>query len=465
MNKAQSPGPDVRKSDIEIRARARDGFLSTSSPDPRALIAREPMHSRQILAVALAAALNALDGFDVLSISFAAPGIAREWGIDRAALGAVLSMELIGMGVGAFVLGAMADRIGRRPTILNCLVIMAFGMFAASMAPNVTTLSIFRLFTGLGIGGMLAATNAIVAECSNARRRNLSVAVMAGGYPVGAIVGGLIASELLELTERWESVFEFGAVATACFIPLVLWLVPETIAFLLHKRPKGALEKINRTMTRQGRAPLLELPPQDEAPERVGVAAFFSPGIAAVTVLLVVAYAMHMMTFYFLMKWIPKIVADLGFPAASAGGVLVWANVGGASGSLVLSLLTQKVGVRLLVIGSMFLGAVAIAAFGQGFTTLASLSLLAAIGGFFTNGATAGLYAVIAQSFPAALRAGGTGLVIGIGRAGAAMGPIVAGLLFASGASLSLVAVLMAGGTLIGGIALSFVRYRESEVA
>ena len=150
---------------------------------------------------------------------------------------------------------------------------------------------------------------------------------------------------------------------------------------------------------------------------------------------------------------------------ASAGGVLVWANVGGASGSLVLSLLTQKVGVRLLVIGSMFLGAVAIAAFGQGFTTLASLSLLAAIGGFFTNGATAGLYAVIAQSFPAALRAGGTGLVIGIGRAGAAMGPIVAGLLFASGASLSLVAVLMAGGTLIGGIALSFVRYRESEVA
>lgn len=197
------------------------------------------MHSRQILAVALAAALNALDGFDVLSISFAAPGIAREWGIDRAALGAVLSMELIGMGVGAFVLGAMADRIGRRPTILNCLVIMAFGMFAASMAPNVTTLSIFRLFTGLGIGGMLAATNAIVAECSNARRRNLSVAVMAGGYPVGAIVGGLIASELLELTERWESVFEFGAVATACFIPLVLWLVPETIAFLLHKRRRA----------------------------------------------------------------------------------------------------------------------------------------------------------------------------------------------------------------------------------
>ncbi|KEZ20917.1 Arabinose efflux permease family protein [Sphingobium yanoikuyae] len=436
-----------------------------SELDPRAIIAREPMHFRQIVAIAIATALNALDGFDVLSISFAAPGIAKDWGIDRAALGLVLSMELIGMGIGALILGAMADRIGRRPTILSCLVIMVSGMFLASTAQTVTILSAFRLFTGLGIGGMLAATNAIVAECSNARRRNLAVAIMAGGYPMGAIVGGSIASLLLGATGRWQSVFEFGAVLTACFIPIVLWLVPETIAFLLHKRPAGALAKINRTMVRQGRAPLDVLPPRDEAPQRFSFGQFFAPGIASVTLLLILAYFAHMMTFYFLVKWIPKIVVDMGFAAASAGGVLVWANVGGASGSIVLSLLTQKVGVRPLVIGAMICGAVVVAIFGQGFTTLASLSLIACIGGFFTNGATAGLYAVIAQSFPASLRAGGTGLVIGIGRAGAALGPIAAGLLFAGGASLSLVALLMGCGTLLGGIALSLVRYRENSIA
>ena len=433
--------------------------------DPRAIIAREPMHFRQIVAIAIATALNALDGFDVLSISFAAPGIAKDWGIDRAALGLVLSMELIGMGIGALILGAMADRIGRRPTILSCLVIMASGMFLASTAQTVTLLSAFRLFTGLGIGGMLAATNAIVAECSNARRRNLAVAIMAGGYPMGAIVGGSIASLLLGATGRWQSVFEFGAVLTACFIPIVLWLVPETIAFLLHKRPVGALAKINRTMLRQGRAPLDALPPRDEAPQRLSFGQFFAPGIASVTLLLILAYFAHMMTFYFLVKWIPKIVVDMGFAPALAGGVLVWANVGGASGSIVLSLLTQKVGVRPLVIGAMICGAVVVAIFGQGFTTLASLSLIACIGGFFTNGATAGLYAVIAQAFPASLRAGGTGLVIGIGRAGAALGPIAAGLLFAGGASLSLVALLMGCGTLLGGIALSLVRYRENSIA
>lgn len=433
--------------------------------DPRAIIAREPMHIRQMLAIAIATALNALDGFDVLSISFAAPGIAKDWGINRAALGLVLSMELFGMGIGALLLGTIADRIGRRPTILGCLVVMAIGMGLASTASSVPMLSAFRLFTGLGIGGMLAATNAIVAECSNARRRNLSVAIMTGGYPMGAVLGGSLAGWLLAATGRWQSVFEFGAVMTTLFIPLVLWLVPETIAFLCHKRPAGALEQINRTMVRQGRAPLAELPPRDAVKAGFSLTQLFAPGMAAVTLLLTLSYFGHMMTFYFLVKWIPKIVTDLGFAPALAGGVLVWANVGGATGAVTMSLLTQKLGVRSLVVCSMLCGAVAVAVFGQGFSTLGSLSAIACVAGFFTNGATAGLYAVLAQSFPASLRAGGTGLVIGLGRAGAASGPIVAGLLFSAGWGLSTVALTLACGTAAGGIVLGLVRYRETNVA
>src|SRR6059058_885309 len=93
--------------------------------DPRIIIAREPMRRAQFVAVALCVALNALDGFDVLSISFASPGIAAEWGIDRAVLGVVLSMELIGMSAGSVFVGSLADRVGRRPATLVCLVVMA----------------------------------------------------------------------------------------------------------------------------------------------------------------------------------------------------------------------------------------------------------------------------------------------------------------------------------------------------
>src|SRR3546814_16344585 len=105
--------------------------------DPRAVIAAAPMHRLQIMVVAICIALNALDGFDVLAISFAAPGIADEWGVDKATLGVILSMELLGMAVGSVLIGNVADRIGRRPTILGCLVLMALGMFAATQASGV----------------------------------------------------------------------------------------------------------------------------------------------------------------------------------------------------------------------------------------------------------------------------------------------------------------------------------------
>src|SRR3954470_14612423 len=125
--------------------------------DPRATIAQSPMSRAQIIAVAVTIALNALDGFDVLAISFASPGIAAEWGIDRAALGVVLSMELFGMAVGSVLLGGVTDRIGRRPMILGCLCVMALGMFMVPTTSSIGTLMMWRVFTGLGIGGMLAA--------------------------------------------------------------------------------------------------------------------------------------------------------------------------------------------------------------------------------------------------------------------------------------------------------------------
>ena len=197
--------------------------------------------------VGITIALNALDGFDVLSISFASPGIAAEWGIDRAALGIVLSMELIGMAIGSIFLGGVADKIGRRPTILGCLVVMAIGMLMATTVRGLVDLSIWRIVTGLGIGGMLAAINAVAAEFSNTRRRDLSVSLMSIGYPVGAVLGGLVAAQLLRGND-WRSVFYFGAGVTAVLIPVVYFVVPESVHWLARRQPKGALERINAAL-------------------------------------------------------------------------------------------------------------------------------------------------------------------------------------------------------------------------
>ncbi len=417
--------------------------------DPRAVIAATPMRTLQIVVVALCIALNALDGFDVLAISFAAPGIAEEWGVDRATLGIVLSMELLGMAAGSVLIGNVADRIGRRPTILSCLVVMALGMYAAMHADSVKTLSVVRFLTGIGIGGMLSSTSAMVAEFSNDKRRGLNVALNIAGYSTGAILGGLLASKLLAETGDWRSVFMVGAIASAAMIPLAFFFLPESIESLIARRPAGALARVNHIFTRIGHAPVEALPPPPAEALKPSIATLFGPRFARITILLTVAYFAQILFFYYIQKWVPKIVVDMGFDASQAGGVLVAANVGNLAGAVIIGLASQRFNLRPLVAGAMLAGFVAIALFGVAGADLTRLSITVAVAAFFINAGVVGMYPLLAQAYPAALRASGTGFVIGIGRGGSALGPVVAGALFASGGSLLLVSLVMGLGGLL----------------
>ncbi|QAY76438.1 MFS transporter [Sphingosinicella sp. BN140058] len=421
--------------------------------DPRTTLADAPMSPAQIVAVLITVALNALDGFDVLAISFASPGIASEWGIDRAALGVVLSMELIGMAVGSIILGGVTDRIGRRPMILACLCVMAAGMFMVTTTTSIFALSAWRVFTGLGIGGMLAATNATVAEYANARSRNFCVALMAIGYPIGAVLGGMVAAQLLK-GHDWRFVFYFGGGVTLAFLPIVWWLLPETIPFLCQKQGPGALAKVNRALARMGHAAVAVLPPAAAAGEGRSLGDVFRPALLATTLLVTLAYFTHIATFYFILKWVPKIVVDMGFAPSAAAGVLVWANVGGAIGGALLGLLARSLPLRPLILVALTGSVVMVSWFGRGQSDLAHLSLVVGISGFFTNAGVVGLYAVFAQAFPTHVRATGTGFAIGVGRGGAAISPIVAGLLFEAGFGLQGVAIVMAAGAAVAAVAI-----------
>ncbi|HEV7715833.1 MAG TPA: MFS transporter [Steroidobacteraceae bacterium] len=432
--------------------------------DPRDTISRSPMSMMQIIAVAITIGLNGLDGFDVLSISFAGPGIMAEWGIDRGALGFVLSMELIGMAVGSLVLGPLADKIGRRPLMLGCLVLMAIGMFLAPTAKGVYDLSCFRILTGLGIGGLLAAINAVAAEFSNLKRRHLCVSIMAIGYPIGAVLGGIVVQDLLK-GDTWRSVFHFGAWCTVAFIPLVWLFIPESVHWLTRKQPVNALEKINKTLRRMGRAAISALPTISEDVRKRSVSDLFAPALIGTTILVAVGYFFHVTTFYFILKWIPNIVSGMGFAPSSAAGVLVWANVGGALGGAVLGLLTLRFSVKGLTIAAMLMSSVMVAIFGRTPPDLQKLSLMVACAGFFTNGAIVGMYAIFAQAFPTQVRASGTGFAIGVGRGGSVLAPIIAGLLFRGGAGLPAVAMTMAVGSLLAAVVVSRLRLRPDEPA
>ena len=427
------------------------------STDPRELISRSPMSRLQVLVVAITVCLNALDGFDVLSISYASPGIAAEWGIDRAALGIVLSMELVGMAIGSLLLGGLADRIGRRPTILGCLALMAAGMFMATTVRGIVDLSIWRIVAGLGIGGMLAAITAVAAEFSNDRRRYLSVSLMGIGYPVGAALGGGVVVQSLQSYD-WRAVFYFGAGITAALMPVVYFGLPESVHWLARRQPRGAQDAINRTLRRMGHTAVATLPPVSADVHQRSLGDIFARGMVASTVIVTLAYFLHFTTFYFIAKWIPKIVVDLGFPDSSAAGVLVWTSVGGALGGAVFGFLTLRYGVKALTVGMLVLSMVMVTMFGRTPADLQRLSAICAVAGFCTNAGIVGLYAIIAQAFPTHVRAFGTGFVVGVGRGGAMLAPIVAGFLFAAGYSLPAVAFMMALGSLVAAGVLLLLR-------
>jgi len=421
------------------------------------------MTRAQVRVVAITVGLCALDGFDVLAISFASPGIAHEWRINRAALGVVLSMELLGMGIGSIVLGGFADRIGRRYTVLGCLLVMTLGMAMATTAHSVFDLSLWRVFTGLGIGGMLASLNAIASEFANSRRRDLCVSLMAIGYPLGVIVGGSIAAMLLARSE-WRTVFEFGAVVSALLIPIVFLLVPESVVWLCQRQPARALERVNDSLTRLGYPYIQSLPAPVARSPRVGLAGIFRPELILTTLLVTLAYSLHVTTFYFILKWIPKIVVDMGFTASTAAGVLVWANVGGAIGGAVLGLLTYRIGLKALTITWLLASTAMVAAFGHSQADLAQLSLICALAGFCTNGGIVGLYAILARAYPTDSRAAGTGFAIGIGRSGAVLAPITAGYLFQADWGLQAVAFTMGAGSLLAALAVAMLRVAPRQV-
>jgi MFS family permease len=398
----------------------------------------------QIAAIAMTVMLNALDGFDVMSISFAAPGIAEEWGVPKDVLGWVLSMELIGMAAGSILLGGLADRIGRKPTILGCLIVMAVGMVLAPQSSDVVQLSIWRLLTGLGIGGMLAALNATVAEFSNARYRNLVLPLMVIGYPLGAFFGGLAARELLTGGD-WRNVFYLGAGLTAACLPLAMWLIPES-------------PRINRVLARFGLSQMTVLPDPEPGGQRTGLIEIFRPALIRTTILLTLAYLTHVTAYYYFVKWIPKLIVDMGFDPGAGAGVLTNAMLGGAIGGGVLGLVALKIGMRWATVIALAGAFVMLNIFGMGHPDLTMLGWIAGLTAFFSNAAAVGFYALLALAFPPQVRATGTGFGIGFGRAGAAMGPALAGMLFQSGMGLQSVSLIISAGSLLAIVAILMVR-------
>lgn len=416
-----------------------------------------PMGFPQWRAIAVLAAISALDGYDVLCVTFAAPGIVADWKIDKAAVGLLLSMGLVGMGAGSLLIAPLADRFGRKPLVLFSLMIMALGMGLAATSPDINTLMLWRLITGLGIGAMVAIITPLSAEYANRKRRPLSVAIMTLGYPAGGVVGGFVAAFLLE-HYSWEAIFLLGALFSILLLPCVVLWAPESIAFLSTRRTPDALARLNAALAKFERPQLTRLPDiQTAVHERK------SSGLIKLVAQIAAINVFYAMITYYMLSWMPQMVADAGFAPAVAASITVYANLAGIVGGMLMGWVAPHVGLKPLVLTAFIGLSLATVLFGLTPADETLLRLAAAGAGFFLFSGVVGIYAVIARSFPAYQRSTGAGLVIGLGRGGSALAPAIAGFLFALNLGRFEVSAAMAACGLVSALLLAWYRLPEDR--
>jgi predicted MFS family arabinose efflux permease len=282
---------------------------------------------------------------------------------------------------------------------------------------------------------------------------------MAIGYPLGGAVGGFAAAMLLK-NHGWESIFIFGGVMTLIAIPLVLFFLPEPAGWLAVSGKPDALERANKTLRRLGQPEASELgPPPANKPS---LAAYFTSEYVVTTLALIFIYGLHMACYYYALGWVPSLVVSLGFDKSTATLVSVFLTSGGVIGGVIVGFLSARFGVIPVLIPWLVGTTIAVAVFGKVPADLTLLKASAASVGFLANGAVVGIYALMARAYPSTLRAGGTGVIIGVGRLGATTGPLVAGYMLSANLGRDVTSIALGALSFVAAVIPMVIRIRGS---
>ena len=435
--------------------------------DVREGIRTQPMKGLQIQAMIICLILTMMDGFEILVMAFVAPHLGKAWGLSPVEIGYLLSAGIFGMAIGSALISPLADRIGRRKHAMLCLVFIIIGMALSATAGSVTQMVIYRAFAGIFIGGLVATLNVTVSEYSSDKRRGSVMGIYGIGFPLGAAIGGFISAMLIG-KYGWPAPFIFGAALSATMLLIVAVALPESVEYLVARRPAGALEQYNRIATRLGYDQVSELPEAKETGGAKSVAASIFGGIMGKrTLFLWAGYALLTACFYFANTWTAKLLSDVtGDPQTGVkAGILV--PLGGVIGALFFAALSLKLRPRLATATIMALGTVAFLLYSNSFSNLTLALSLALLVGTFANGGVAAFYAISSSVYPASARASGVGWMMAAARVVSILTPIVTGYLLAAGWTPRGTYVLFAGFMALAGVAVLMLdaTYRGEEAA
>lgn len=386
----------------------------------------------------------AADAMQVLAIGFSAPSIAASFSVTVPQALQTGTLFFLGMLVGAFVCGRLADRIGRRPVLFAAIVLdAAFGV-ASAFAPDLQWLCVARFLTGLGVGGTLPVDYAMMAEFLPADRRGRWLVLLEGFWAVGTVALALLA--LVAGTqggEAWRTIF-FVTGLPALIGVVLRFYVPESPLYLNRNGRSDSARKVLQRVAKTNGVNK-EIPPLvPQAPEKKSFVALLSPTLRRRTIFLMLAWLLISVSYYGVFVYLPVKLASDGFTFIRGQLFLVVLAIAQLPGYALAAYGVEKWGRKPTLIAFLLLSAVGTFAYGFGQTTgvVVFATLLMSFALLGTWGA---IYAFTPEIYPTTLRASGMGTAGAVARLGGLLAPsIVAPIMVSSfGTALSIISALL----------------------
>ncbi len=366
------------------------------------------------------------DGFDLNSLGFAAPDLVQLWGVERSAMGPVLTANLVGIFLGAPLLGWMGDKFGRRPIIIYASVLYGSMTLLMAWTDTMSQMLILRFIAGIGIGGIMPNTISLNSELAPKRYRSALIVLMFMGITTGSTAVGLVSANFQQ-EYGWQIIFHLGGILPLATAVGLYFALPESLKLLATQPARRSV------MIRTARQMRPDLEISDDAEfinppivQRSGgnITELFSGGLAVITPLLWLCFAVALMANFFLNNTLPLIYDKYGIDAEEAAWVTTMYHAGGIIGGLVITVLLDRFGFA--VVAALFaLAAPSIMLLGDASMPFSFLAGMAGMAGVAVLGAQFGNNAAAGLIYPTSVRGKGVGTALSIGRFGAIIGPMV----------------------------------------
>ncbi|MEC1262739.1 MFS transporter [Bacillus swezeyi] len=398
---------------------------------------KRPVSERKLLGIAGLGWL--FDAMDVGILSFIIAALHAEWNLTPEQMSWIGSVNSIGMAVGAFVFGLLADRVGRKYVFMITLLFFSVGSGLSAMTTTLTAFLILRFFVGMGLGGELPVASTLVSETVAPERRGRIVVLLESFWAFGWLAAALISYFIIP-TYGWQ-------------IALLITALPAFYALYLRialpDSPK--YEKLDQ----QRKPTVLE-----------NVKSVWSRRYVRSTVMLWVVWFCVVFSYYGMFLWLPSVMVMKGFSMIKSFEYVLVMTLAQLPGYFSAAWLIEKAG-RKMVLILYLLGTAASAYF---FGTAESLALLLTAGmflSFFNLGAWGALYAYTPEQYPTAIRGTGSGMAAAFGRIGGILGPLLVGYLVGQGTALSMIFLIFCIAVLVAVAAIFFLgaETKQKELA